>query len=174
MTTRRRFLIASAGGLAAAALGCHRDGPPAAVVPGKPTSDTIVDPAVAAAAAKLTQQSMRFTDISGPAGIKWTFNSGGNVGRLVVDQIGGGVALFDYNGDGLLDIFAVQGGPLPEASRAGRTLRDAHAPGGGRSAANFRFLYIQHNTLLPSIRRLPLLIDGLEIARLWQSYLIFY
>ncbi len=36
------------------------------------------------------------------------------------ESTGGGVALLDYNHDGLLDIFAVQGGPLPGASEGER------------------------------------------------------
>lgn len=111
MITRRAFLIA----LAAGAAGCSLR---RSETPASPKSSTIIDPRTAAAAPRLTTQEMLFTDVSSAAGLIWQFNSGGNTGRLVIDQVGGGVAFFDYNNDGLLDIFAVQGGPLPGATGA--------------------------------------------------------
>ncbi len=89
--------------------------------PGTPAAipvTTIVDPATAAAAPLVTTHPVRFTDVSGPAGIRWAFTNGATGKHLFVESTGSGVALFDYNNDGLLDIFALQGGPLPGAQGA--------------------------------------------------------
>ncbi|HET6385012.1 MAG TPA: CRTAC1 family protein [Armatimonadota bacterium] len=115
---RRHFLTALAGG-AALAGGCQRRQP---VHPKAPMdeSSTIVSPARAAASPRLTSQPLQFTDVSRDAGIHWGFNNGATGLHLFIETTGGGVAFFDYNNDGLLDIFAVQGGPEPGASGAAR------------------------------------------------------
>ena len=114
MLTRRHFLYALTGGALTLA-GCRGqsgrpDGPPPAI----PVS-TVVDPKAAAAAPLLTTHPLRFTDVSGPAGIRWTYRNGAMGKHHMIETTGGGVAFFDYNNDGLLDIFAVQSGPQPGA-----------------------------------------------------------
>lgn len=53
-----------------------------------------------------------FVDVAADAGIDFVYDNG-MTGRYWFPEImGGGVALLDYNGDGLLDIYLVQGGPL--------------------------------------------------------------
>ncbi|MBV9851723.1 MAG: CRTAC1 family protein [Armatimonadetes bacterium] len=118
MITRRFFLAALGGGLFGLA-GCGRKragvaAPAPAIIP----VNTIIDPARAAAAPQVTTHPLRFTDVSPAAGLRWTFQNGATGRHLFVESTGGGVAFFDYNGDGLLDIFAVQGGPVPGAAGA--------------------------------------------------------
>jgi len=76
---------------------------------------TIIDPKTAAAAPALTRHPIRFTDMSKAAGLTWTYQNGATGEHLFIETTGGGVGLLDYNGDGLLDIFALQGGPVPGA-----------------------------------------------------------
>src|SRR5206468_9149184 len=47
-----------------------------------------------------------------PAGIDFTLRNSPTTQKYLIETMGGGVALFDYNNDGLLDIFLVNGGKL--------------------------------------------------------------
>ena len=47
--------------------------------------------------------------------MRWKFTNGATGRFLFPESMGGGVAFLDFNNDGLLDIFAVQGGPVPGA-----------------------------------------------------------
>jgi enediyne biosynthesis protein E4 len=59
-------------------------------------------------------------DIKHPAGLNYTQLNSPTPKKYLIETMGGGVALFDYNNDGLLDIFFVNSGhlsnpqPLPE------------------------------------------------------------
>lgn len=79
-----------------------------------PTS-TVIDPAMAGASPQVTRWPLRFTDITLAAGLEWTYQNGATGRHLFVESTGGGVAFLDYNNDGLLDIFALQSGPVPGA-----------------------------------------------------------
>ncbi len=63
-----------------------------------------------------------FTDITTPAGLAHARNVSGspNNKQFLLEEMGGGVALFDYDNDGWLDIFLVNGTSLDP------TLRDRH------------------------------------------------
>ena len=78
-----------------------------------------------------------FTDVATAAGLTFT-HSNGATGRLYMPElIGAGVALFDYDNDGDLDVFLVQGGPLDSSDpgaepRTSRLYRNDLVSGGAR------------------------------------------
>lgn len=106
------MLLGLTGGLTAGA-GCKREPQPARL---NKTSPTILDPVRAAAGPQITRYPLRFADVSASTGIQWKYANGATGKHYFVETTGGGVAFFDYNNDGLLDIFALQSGPLPGAT----------------------------------------------------------
>ena len=55
-----------------------------------------------------------FSDVTAAAGITWQHFSGESSDRIMIEAASGGVAFLDYDGDGLLDIFLVNGGETPK------------------------------------------------------------
>ena len=61
---------------------------------------------------------MRFTDITAASGVSsFTHVSGGAAKDYIVEATGSGVALWDFDNDGLLDIYLVNGGTLDALRR---------------------------------------------------------
>lgn len=58
-------------------------------------------------------QSEIFTDVTTLAGITWQHFGGESPDRFLIETMGGGIAFLDFDGDGLQDIFFVNGGETP-------------------------------------------------------------
>src|SRR5438477_282514 len=65
-----------------------------------------------------------FTDVTHEAGINWRHFSGESSDRYLIEASSGGVAFLDFDGDGLLDIYFVNGGETPRG-RSPNPIRNA-------------------------------------------------
>jgi hypothetical protein len=74
-----------------------------------------------------------FSDVTKAAGITWKQFSGESPDRFMIEAASGGVAFLDYDGDGLLDIFLVNGGETPKG-KSSEPVRNAlyHNLGNGK------------------------------------------
>jgi hypothetical protein len=86
-----------------------------------------------------------FVESAAEAGLTFTHVNGASGRYYIAEEMGAGVALFDYDSDGDLDVFLVQGGPLGDDVSPSRGPRptsrlfrnDLTAPGNGRPALHF-------------------------------------
>lgn len=66
----------------------------------------------------VAQPGLIFSDVTQSAGIAWRHFSGKSDDRFLIETMGGGVAFLDFDGDGLLDIFFVNGGETPHGKNS--------------------------------------------------------
>jgi hypothetical protein len=85
--------------------GCSGDGKSGNT---KPTPVTPVTPVAA-----VTGTTFEFVDVQDSAGVKFKHTDGSSGRHYFIEQIGAGCAFVDYDNDGLLDIFVINGAPLP-------------------------------------------------------------
>src|SRR5215831_1127143 len=64
---------------------------------------------------------VEFTDVTASVGVAFTHANSATSSKYLVETMGGGVALFDYDNDGRLDIFFTNGAriddPMPTTGR---------------------------------------------------------
>ena len=60
---------------------------------------------------------IRFEEIAGKAGLRFTLRNGASGGFHQIELMGGGVAAFDYNNDGCTDIFFTNGSAIPSLKK---------------------------------------------------------
>lgn len=89
---------------------------------------------------------VRFTDITRDSGVNFTHSNGASPEKYLVETIGSGGLFFDYDNDGWIDIFLIDGGSLadPVVARQARhrvfhnrgngTFQDVTGPSGIRQA----------------------------------------
>ena len=62
---------------------------------------------------------IRFEDIAGKAGVRFTVENSPTPEKHQPETMPAGIALFDYDGDGLLDIYLVNGAEMPSLVKTG-------------------------------------------------------
>ena len=68
---------------------------------------------------------VRFVDVTGPAGITFSHNSGARGKKYLPETMGSGLVFFDYDDDGWEDLFFVNGADWPE-SREGTSIQSLY------------------------------------------------
>ena len=61
---------------------------------------------------------IQFRDVANSAGIQFTLENHVTPERHMIETMAGGVAAFDYNNDGLTDIFFTNGATIPELRKS--------------------------------------------------------
>jgi len=77
-------------------------------------------PSVLTAFVLVAPSDVRYTDITAAAGIDFTLENSATPNKYLIETMGGGVALLDYDNDRRLDIFLVNGARLEDPMPAGR------------------------------------------------------
>ncbi len=65
------------------------------------------------------QLAGKFTDVTSSLGIQFEYQASHTSKKYLIETMGAGVALFDYDNDGRLDIFVVNGAPLNDPTPVG-------------------------------------------------------
>ena len=77
--------------------------------------------------AAASKPAANFVDVTAASGIKFEFQASHTTRKYLLETMGPGVALFDYDNDGLLDIFVVNGAPLADPTPKGTIPQKAGA-----------------------------------------------
>ncbi|RMG36653.1 MAG: CRTAC1 family protein [Planctomycetota bacterium] len=109
-----------------------------------------------AAADGASPTRIRFTDVTTASGVDFTVRNGEEAGmRAILESLGSGVALFDYDGDGDLDALIAGGGGFRRAEN-GRVIGIVGHPNGlFRNRGDGTFLRIEHDVGLGNGTTLP-------------------
>jgi tetratricopeptide (TPR) repeat protein len=67
-----------------------------------------------------------FTDDAEVCGLRFRFENGATPSRQIPETMSGGVGLLDYDGDGWMDVYLVQGGPFPPPGTGSPAPGDGH------------------------------------------------
>ena len=67
----------------------------------------------------ITPEPAHFTDVAAKLGIRFEYLASHTPKKYLIETMGSGVALFDYDNDGRLDIFVVNGAPLSDPTPKG-------------------------------------------------------
>ena len=78
---------------------------------------------------------VRLRDVAADAGVRFIRHIGSTSGKFYADSVPGGLAVFDYNGDGRPDIFFTDGAELPSLKKQ----LPEHANRLYRNEGNMRF-----------------------------------
>lgn len=86
----------------------------------RPSAFSLLPSALTAVTAvMLLAADVRFTDISAASGIAFTHANSATSNKYLIETMGGGVALLDYDNDGRLDVFFTNGAALQDPMPAG-------------------------------------------------------
>jgi enediyne biosynthesis protein E4 len=75
----------------------------------------------------ISQRTANFTDTTSAMGLKFEYVASHTSKKYLIETMGSGVALFDYDNDGRLDIYAVNGAPLNDPTPKGTIPQKAGA-----------------------------------------------
>jgi hypothetical protein len=89
---------------------------PGAVAQQVPKSIVGAAPAIQAGS---TPEVAKFTDVTSALGLNFEYVASHTSKKYLIETMGSGVALFDYDNDGRLDIFVVNGAPLSDPTTKG-------------------------------------------------------
>src|SRR5436190_5752759 len=70
---------------------------------------------------------MMFEDVASRAGVTFHHRKSGGTRKYLIESMTGGVAMFDFDGDGWLDLYFVNGAELKDPMKAGQ-VPDKSAP----------------------------------------------
>ena len=75
----------------------------------------------------ISRETANFTDTTSAMGLKFEYIASHTSKKYLIETMGSGVALFDYDNDGRLDIYAVNGAPLNDPTPKGTIPQKAGA-----------------------------------------------
>jgi tetratricopeptide (TPR) repeat protein len=94
---------------------------PTSTAPGRTLAGLIAEATRSASPVRVSAEQATlpaFVDTAEASGLQFHFDSGRSEIRQLPETMSGGVGLLDYDGDGWLDVFAIQGGPFPSVPGA--------------------------------------------------------